>query len=172
MSAVTKLTLPTGPEPFYRGTDWTADDSIGHLLRQALSALSRGVEAEMQRCGLTSVQWAPLMLIAQSPNPTAASLARELNTDTGAMTRMLDRLEAKGLVTRRRSDADRRVVSLALTERGVETAQQIPLHLARVYNAQLPGFSAAEFETLKSFLRRIAGAAPGSGVSDSRAPAG
>ena len=142
--------------PFYSGDQWTADDSIGYLIRQALATLSRAAETEMRLCGLTSVQWAPLMIISRGGSPTAASLARDLNTDTGAMTRMLDRLEAKGLLTRHRSETDRRVVELALTELGRNTTTHIPHHLARVYNAHLTGFTTAEFELFKDFLRRIA----------------
>ena len=80
----------------------------------------RAAETAMRPHGLTSVQWAPLMIISRGGNPTAASLARDLNTDTGAMTRMLDRLEAKGLLQRTRSSTDRRVVELTLTDQGRE----------------------------------------------------
>lgn len=178
------------PEPsdqirFYSGDQWKAEESIGYLMRQALASVTRGAEAEMRLCGLTSVQWAPLMIISRGGNPTAASLARDLNTDTGAMTRMLDRLESKGLLTRRRSQTDRRVVELALTELGVRTTERIPHHLARVYNAHLAGFSPAEFEQFKALLRRIMtnsafvqvtpssleGKSAGAKASDSPAPA-
>ena len=147
---------PPGQPAFYSGDQWTAEESIGYLIRQSLATLQRAAEAEMRLCGLTSVQWAPLMIISRGGNPTAASLARDLNTDTGAMTRMLDRLEAKGLLTRCRSETDRRVVKLSLTELGRETTLRIPYHLARVYNAHLKGFTAAEFEQFKGFLRRLA----------------
>ncbi|MEY4762660.1 MAG: hypothetical protein RLZZ200_2516 [Pseudomonadota bacterium] len=156
MSAATPLPTPAAHDGFYSGTSWTADDSIGHLLRQALASLSRAAEAEMKQVGLTSVQWAPLMMIARGGHPTAASLARDLNTDTGAMTRMLDRLEAKGLLTRRRSETDRRVVELALTEQGRQVTELIPLHLGRIYNSHLGGFTASEFDQFKGFLRRLA----------------
>jgi DNA-binding MarR family transcriptional regulator len=72
------------------------------------------------------------------------------------MTRMLDRLEAKGLLTRKRSETDRRVVELALTELGRKTTTHIPHHLARVYNAHLSGFTVEEFDHFKDFLRRVA----------------
>jgi DNA-binding MarR family transcriptional regulator len=115
----------------------------------------RAAEAAMRPYGLTSVQWAPLMIISRGGNPTAASLARDLNTDTGAMTRMLDRLEAKGLLMRTRSATDRRVVELSLTEQGRELTTKIPHHLAAVYNSHLAGFSVEEFNQLKHLLRRI-----------------
>ncbi len=105
---------------FYRGDAWSAEESIGYLLRTTVSTLMRAAETEMRPYGLTAVQWAPLMIISRGGNPTAASLARDLNTDTGAMTRMLDRLEAKGLLARNRSATDRRVVMLTLTDQGRE----------------------------------------------------
>ncbi len=142
-------------QDFYRGDNWSAEESIGYLLRTTVSTLMRAAEAAMRPHGLTSVQWAPLMIISRGGNPTAASLARDLNTDTGAMTRMLDRLEAKGLLLRSRSSTDRRVVELTLTEQGRELTTLIPHHLASVYNAGLAGFTQEEFVTLKQMLRRI-----------------
>ena len=140
---------------FYSGDNWAGEESIGYILRQTLSVLHRAAEAEMRPRGLTAVQWAPLMIISRAQNPTAASLARDLNTDTGAMTRMLDRLEAKGLLVRKRSQSDRRVVELALTEEGRVAIGVIPHYLAKVYNAHLRGFSPEEYSTLKSLLKRI-----------------
>ena len=67
---------------FYRGDNWSAEESIGYLLRTTVSTLMRAAEAAMRPYGLTSVQWAPLMIISRGGNPTAASLARDLNTDT------------------------------------------------------------------------------------------
>ncbi|MEY2855258.1 MAG: hypothetical protein RL030_2390 [Pseudomonadota bacterium] len=142
-------------QKFYSGDRWSAEESVGYLIRQTMSALNRAAETEMRPHGLTAVQWAPLMIISRGGNPTAASLARDLNTDTGAMTRMLDRLEAKGLLTRSRSVQDRRVVVLTLTDQGRELTTRIPHHLARVYNQHLTGFTTDEFLQLKVFLRRI-----------------
>jgi DNA-binding MarR family transcriptional regulator len=140
---------------FYRGDNWSAEESIGYLLRTTVSTLMRAAETAMRPHGLTSVQWAPLMIISRGGNPTAASLARDLNTDTGAMTRMLDRLESKGLLVRSRSSTDRRVVELTLTDQGKELTRLIPHHLATVYNGHLAGFSHEEFTQLKHMLRRI-----------------
>jgi DNA-binding MarR family transcriptional regulator len=142
-------------QDFYRGDNWSAEESIGYLLRTTVSTLMRAAENAMRPYGLTSVQWAPLMIISRGGNPTAASLARDLNTDTGAMTRMLDRLESKGLLLRTRSSTDRRVVELTLTDQGRELTRQIPHHLAAVYNAGLAGFTQEEFVTLKNMLRRV-----------------
>ena len=71
------------------------------------------------------------------------------------MTRLLDRLEAKGPLKRVRSSEDRRVVNLELTPEGRAAAKEVPAVLCRVQNAHMKGFTHAEWETLKSLLRRI-----------------
>lgn len=95
------------------------------------------------------------MLIAKGACNTVAGCARASYSDSGAMTRMLDRLEAKGLVCRVRNMDDRRVVNLELTEAGQQIAKQIPAHLVGVLNQHLHGFSVAEFELFKNMLRRF-----------------
>jgi DNA-binding MarR family transcriptional regulator len=71
------------------------------------------------------------------------------------MTRLLDRLETKGLVRRVRSSEDRRVVNLELTEAGRAAAKKIPSVLCGVQNAHMRGFTLQEWQTLKTLLRRV-----------------
>jgi DNA-binding PadR family transcriptional regulator len=75
--------------------------------------------------------------------------------DAGAMTRLLDRLETKGLCKRTRSESDRRVVNIHLTDTGREVAQGIPGVLCAVLNSHLSGLSPEEFSTLKQLLHRV-----------------
>ncbi len=56
--------------------------------------MDRAVDAEMETLDLTSSQWGPLLAIDFRLADTAAELSRLACVDTGAMTRMLDRLEA------------------------------------------------------------------------------
>ena len=86
---------------------------------------------------------------------TVAELARACNLDAGAMTRMLDRLEAKGLYKRIRSETDRRVFNIALTDTWRTVAQGIPGVLCTVLNQHLTGLSVEEFSVFKSLLQRI-----------------
>src|SRR5438105_9995913 len=64
--------------------------------------------------GLTAQQAAVLLGARKQPS-SPSQLAETLGTDTAGMTRLLDRLEAKGLVRRRRHDQDRRAVLVELT---------------------------------------------------------
>lgn len=146
---------PAAAVEFYRPEAYNPDDSIGYLMRRSISHLAQQVERAMEPNGLTNAQWVPLFKLYLGQAETVAELARSCEMDAGAMTRLLDRLEAKGLCRRQRSLEDRRVVRLALTEEGREAAREIPVVLSRVQNSLLTGFTTDEWQLLKSFLRRL-----------------
>jgi DNA-binding MarR family transcriptional regulator len=148
-------TSTTEVTQFYRAKNYNPEESMGYLMRNIMNLVAQAIEREFGPTDLTNAQWLPLFKLYIGSATTAAELARECNLDAGATTRLLDRLEAKGLCERRRSESDRRVVHIALTEAGTRTAEGIPAVLCEVQNAHLQGFSAEEFETLKSLLRRI-----------------
>lgn len=143
------------PADFYRADSYTPDDSIGYMMRRIISLVGQGVERELEPSGLTNAQWVPMFKLYMGCASTAAELARQCELDAGSMTRLLDRLEAKQLCSRIRSSDDRRVVNLELTDAGRAAAKEIPEILCGVQNALLAGFSAEEWQTLKSYLRRI-----------------
>jgi DNA-binding MarR family transcriptional regulator len=135
------------PEPAHRG--------VGRLIKQVFSSLVRGVDQHMQPLELTAMQWEPILLLFLERADTVAALARESSVNCSAMTRMLDRLEEKELVRRRRSDDDRRVVHLELTDKGARIGDEIqPLINAELLR-HLRGFSDKEISTLADFLRRM-----------------
>jgi DNA-binding MarR family transcriptional regulator len=140
---------------FYAAESYRPEDSVGYLMRQILNSVAHHVEHQLAHADLTNAQWVPLFKMLIGKSSTVAGLARECNMDTGAMTRLLDRLEAKGLCSRLRSEEDRRVVNIALTDVGRAAAQNIPGALCHVQNAHLAGFSDEEFQMLKGFLHRI-----------------
>ena len=91
----------------------------------------------------------------ERPGLPAADLAREYGIDASAVTRLIDRLEKRGLITRLRSEEDRRVVRLALTEEGHALAARIPAIFNGVLDKLLSGFTPEEVGFLKSMLRRM-----------------
>ncbi len=140
---------------FYQPGTYRADTSVGYLMRQVMSSILAEADAQLAVLDLTHAQWMPLFKLAKRECGTAADLARDLEMDPGAMTRSMDRLEAKGLVRRERSCTDRRVVQLMLTEEGKRVADQVPPVLANVLNGHLQGFSQAEWQQLLQFLQRM-----------------
>jgi len=141
---------------FYQPEGYPAEQSVGHMMRRITTILGQLVANKMSEpSGPTFPQWAPLFKLYLGHATTVAELARECQLDTGAMTRLLDRLEAKGLCRRVRSVSDRRVVNIELTEEGREAARQVPHVLCSVQNEMLVGFSREEWQQLKGFLNRI-----------------
>lgn len=145
----------SAPARFYRADGWRVEESIGYLMRRVVACLSSSIDHRFEAHDLTHAQWAPLLMIHQGRAGTVAELARECECDGGAMTRMLDRLEAKGLLRRVRSSEDRRVVNIELTPEGRQIAVRVPQVLADTLNDHLAGFSREEWQTLKGYLRRI-----------------
>jgi NAD(P)-dependent dehydrogenase (short-subunit alcohol dehydrogenase family) len=107
------MSHPGTPPSYYQADNYRPEDSIGLMMRQILTSLAQGVEQRLVNSALTHAQWMPVLKLHLGHATTVAELARECHLDAGAMTRMLDRLEAKGLCTRSRSETDRRVVNIA-----------------------------------------------------------
>jgi len=151
--------MPPLPKPacvLYDGRTYEMADSMGHQLIAVMMLMRREVDRRMAQHGLTDAQWKPLWMLKLGRASNAIELAREMDIDAGAVTRMLDRLEAKGLIERERSEADRRVVHLRLTAAGEAVAKKLPYVLAAVNNDFLRGFSEAEWKQLRRLLSRMA----------------
>lgn len=144
-----------GEAELYTVDNWTMDESIGYLLARVRGHITAAIDAESAELGITWAQWGTLMQIANGKAETASDLCRNGACDTGSMTRMLDRLEQKGLLRRERSAEDRRVVHLRLTAAGEALYPQLPIIAVKVLNHYLRGFSQQELEDLKSYLRRM-----------------
>lgn len=142
--------------PLYTDATYAPETSIGRLLADANGLMQRTLERRTKReLGITSAQWVVLMRIGSGYAATASDLSRALGTDSGSMTRMLDRLEAQGLILRQRSDGDRRVARLYLTESGRELFPRLRPVGIDALNHAFQGFSAAEVEHLAGYLQRI-----------------
>jgi DNA-binding MarR family transcriptional regulator len=129
--------------------------SVGYLMGRARASLLSGLDAELARFGLSGMQFAVLKHVAEGSANTAADLCRFMQYDTGAMTRILDRLEEKALVRRERSREDRRTVVLRVTTSGRGQLPRLAAAAARVLEGHLAGFAQAEIEALKGYLGRM-----------------
>lgn len=146
---------PSCPAGFYAATSYCAEESIGYLMKRVMMSIVASADRRLAEHDLTSAQWGPLMRMQISGGSTVAELARWLNVDAGSMTRLLDRLEKKGLCRRVRSTEDRRVVRLELTPAGQKAIAKVPAVLASVLNEHLAGFTESEWHHLQDYLRRM-----------------
>ena len=135
---------------------------VGHLLSRVrtemLSALDKALEADAELAALeiSSAQFIVIAALALADSAKSASdLCKGISYDAGAMTRMIDRLESKGLIRRNRRPDDRRVVYVELTDEGSRAYPRMREVSMGVVNRFLRGFSQTEARQLESFLSRM-----------------
>jgi DNA-binding MarR family transcriptional regulator len=146
----------------YDSATYSPCKSVGSLLSRVrveiLSALDRELAAD-KRLAPLEMSAAQYIIIANLAGPqepkSAADLCKGLSYDAGAMTRMLDRLEAKGLIRRTRSAHDRRLMQLELTEEGRSAFPRMREIAMDVTNAFLRGFTKSEARQLEGLLTRM-----------------
>jgi len=143
------------PVNFYRADTYSSDESLGWLLQRMKQSIVHLADQSMCKHDLTHNQWGTMFRLHVLGPVTTAALCRDLEVDAGAMSRMLDRLEAKGLIQRERSTGDRRVVMVSLSDSGKRLASKLPGVLSNVFNAHLAGFTHEEWRTLISLMQRV-----------------
>jgi DNA-binding MarR family transcriptional regulator len=147
----------------YESATYQPGRSIGALLSRVkvemLSALDRELAQDKRLAPLemSAAQWIIVANLASGPGEpkSAADLCKVISYDAGAMTRMLDRLEAKGLIRRTRSSQDRRLLKLELTEDGRAAYPRMREIAMSVANRFLHGFTKSEARQLEGFLNRM-----------------
>src|SRR5205085_2733985 len=95
---------------------------------------------------LSFSQWVALMALRDGIADTCADIARHMNHDTGATTRLVDQLVSRNLVMRSRSVTDRRVVHLTLTAQGKAMAKALTPRIIDFWNDLLTDFSSSEVD--------------------------
>jgi len=164
-------TSPDLPRDLFDPADYEIGKSLGYLLVRAKNTLSQGVEQEVSSLEMTYAQASCLMMLAKGEATTVTDLARNLNTDAGSVTRLLSRMEKRGLIARSRRDDDRRVVDLSITPEGHAMIEKLPAAFCNVMRRHFEGFSHNEIEVLRDMLLRII-ANNASGCATVPAPAG
>ena len=128
---------------------------LGLLLGRAAILKDRIIDTHMEPHGITAAQFKVLIIMAQFGVDTPAELCRNLSLDSGSMTRMLDRLEQKDLLSRKRSELDRRQVQLVLTTEGQRLADMLPNIGAKALNQVAGVLEPGELETLERILKKM-----------------
>jgi len=137
----------------YTKDNFMLASSVGYLINKSRNLLIAEMDGALRDLDITSQQMGIMLSLQHQIATTPFELSKLLSIDTGLMTRLLDKLESKGLLKRSRNLEDRRVTDLALTSAGVAVAKQIPDIAPPVLNARLKRFSKAEFEEFCRLLR-------------------
>jgi len=142
-------------QPYYTLDNLEAGRSIGFLVKRCGGLMSQLAERRFAAEQVSFTQWMVLATLSRFEHLTASALSAETCHDMGALTRIVDGLEAEGLVRRARSARDRRVVEITITPEGRRHLQTGKRVVVELLNSLIEPFSRQELETLISLLQRM-----------------
>jgi len=129
------------------------------VLNRAFAAVAEHSRADIQRSGLSSMEFAALEALYHKGPLLIGGLQEKVLMSSGGMTYVVDQLEKKGLVERRPCAEDRRARYVALTEEGQALMDsRFPKHAEQIERA-LAGLDAAQQDTATHLLRKLGQAA-------------
>ncbi|ACL05354.1 transcriptional regulator, MarR family [Desulfatibacillum aliphaticivorans] len=129
------------------------DNQLCFLLYACSRGVTRTYRPLLAELDITYPQYLVMLVLWEEDGPSIKSLGRRLYLDSGTLTPLLKRLEASGLIVRKRSSEDERIVKVFLTDKGKamkERACAIPEALLCQ-----SGLSGEEFVGLKSLLETL-----------------
>ena len=130
------------------------DNQLCFSVYAAAHAFNATYKPLLEPLGLTYPQYLAMLVLWQEDGVTVSAIGAKLGLDSGTLTPLLKRLEAAGLLSRTRDDADERQVRIALTPAGralKQKAKTIPQQLLCA-----SGLSLAEIGALRSRLDALA----------------
>jgi len=144
------------PKPYYTVENLEAGTSIGFLVKRCGVLMTQIAERHFESTSVSFIQWNALMrLCARAGHMSATQLSRELGYDMGALTRVVDGLERRGLVRRERSRRDRRAVEIAVTAAGRRQADSAKRVVVDLLNELIEPYSEGEIATLIELMQRM-----------------
>ncbi len=133
------------------------EQQIVAAIRQIVRAVDLHSHRILEACGLTGPQLTTLSTIARIGPTTPTTISRTVHLSQGTVTGILQRLEKRELVRRTRGSADRRTVTIEITDAGRAVLERAPSLLQDRFRSELT--SLAEWERLQilATLQRVAG---------------
>jgi DNA-binding MarR family transcriptional regulator len=137
------------------------NNSLAPLLSQVRMAMLSGVDQEFLRdeevapLEVTAAQFVVLANLLKGHANSACELCKFMDYDRGAMSRMIDRLESKGLIKRVALAHTRRTVALEVTEAGRAAFPKMQACLSRVVNRLLKGVSRTQVREVANTLKKM-----------------
>ena len=126
-------------------------------LRQILRATEISSRALAKDCGLTPSQLILMQITEDAKNPTPSFLAKEVSLSQATVTALIDKLEKREFVRRRRDDEDKRRVYVELTEHGSRTLREAPDSLQTRFEKGFAKLEPWEQSFLVAALERTTG---------------
>jgi len=147
--------------PIYDPETMGLRDHLGSLVFQARMVMTATIDQEfaedpgLAALEVTAAQFGILAFVLKRNVNSACELCNQMDYDRGAMSRMIDRLEAKGLLRRVPLAHTRRGVALEVTPEGKAAFPKLEAAVARVLNRLLRGSSKSQVREAETVLKRM-----------------
>jgi len=128
---------------------------IGYHCRRAFVAVEPFSHERMAQYGLRPAEFAVLGLLHANPALSQKQVAQGINVAPPNLAPILDRLEARGLITRERDSADRRVHAFSLTPQGLSLCISAEKTVLELENEAAAGLTPEERRQLIRLLQRL-----------------
>lgn len=135
-------------------------ERLSFLLKRTSALLEVTIEQELARFGVTGREFAVLTLIEEEGPASQQRLAGRIGVDRTTMVALIDALEEKRLVTRRRDPSNRRAYVLEVTAAGRKALRDALKAVESAEQEWLSPLSVAESATLTRALQRLVQATP------------
>jgi DNA-binding MarR family transcriptional regulator len=131
------------------------DSYLPYLLNRAGTRIAASFSEEVRPLGATLQMWRVLAALREHDGRRMGDLSTTTSIEVSTLTRLIDNMEKRGLVARRRDCQDARAIALHVTPAGRRLTQRIVPIAERYETVALAGFNSAETRTLKAALRRL-----------------
>lgn len=129
---------------------------LGRLTAGFRNLLIRQIDIELAPLDLTAAQYGIIINIANGNATTLVELCNKMDYDRGAMSRLLNRLEKKELIERKKCPDDARSSRLVLTAKGQAFFPELTPKIRAIYQRAMTGFSDEEQHVFTTLLYRAA----------------
>jgi DNA-binding MarR family transcriptional regulator len=131
-------------------------DKVLISLRQIIRAIDLHSKCLEREVGLTGPQLLVMQFISRTGETTAGVIAREVSLSQATVTLIIDRLERKGMLKRKRSTGDKRKVNVFLTSKGTKMLEKAPTLMQHSFINSFNRLEDWEQTLLLSSLQRVA----------------
>lgn len=139
----------------------TAFNTTVHALRAAAAHVERTVARALEPFGITAAQFELLQVISRQDKSGCSELGRQVAAPGPDITRMVDRLDSAGFVSRLRDEKDRRVVHVMLTDKGKAMLAEVRPVVCSAERGVFADVSPEDQETLTRVLAHLRRQCPG-----------
>ncbi|MEQ1645292.1 MAG: MarR family transcriptional regulator [Pyrinomonadaceae bacterium] len=134
------------------------DAHLGYLLRRISNQVSGEFARSLKARSISVAEWVVLSRIAHELGITSSKLTDGLNLTRGAISKIVEKLESKGLVSRESIEGDARVKELYLTDKGTKLLPQLVKIADDNDRRFFEGLTDSEQQILRKVLHKLAAA--------------